>query len=568
MSWSICQNIEEKEAYNLFKDFRKIKFSNYYFLFRNNNRFEEDKLFFEDKEVVIIIDGVLLNKLELYEEYKVYSMKSLIVNLYNDDKEAFINKLRGPFSGAVYDKEQDKLMVFGNQTGDTHVFHYTNEETLFISTDFNIIVEYLKVSKKTYEFYESAVNQMLTFGYLIDDSTFVKKIKRLQPGKILLASNHSMWEEEYHRFKNDAPIDISLEQSIELLDKGFRRALQRCFDKDIEYDYKHLVDISGGLDSRMVAWVANSLNYKNITNISYSQSMTNEQKYASEVSRVLGNEFIHKQLDDISFLYEPEEILKKNFGLASYEGITGGNQLLKSLNFNNYGLEHTGQLGDVVIGSYVSDYDLKPIDVTEKRISNHIKDLGINFEKYENQEIYLFYTRGMQGILSTHCTRRNYTEVVSPFLDVDFITLCFEIPLKYRVNHKLYYAWIEKKYPDALKLKVTTQKKVTKLDRGMIFSKLVYHRIKYELLLKFYKKDIIKYFRAPYNNMNPYRYWYETSDSLRSFLQSYYEQEIDCIDNIEIKRNIQYSFNNKSIKEKLAAITVVSIHKLYFNSNS
>lgn len=567
MSWALYKGINVFNVDMVLDDYKKISVLNYSFYFKTNNRFEDDKLFIENDAYVFLIDGVLLNKIELYGKYQVDNMKHLITILYEQHKEPFINKLRGPFSGAIYDKKLDKLIIFGNQTGDTHVFYFTKEDEFFTSTNFNEIVDYLKSCGISYTFGENATKQMLTFGYLIDKDTFIDEIKRVQPGYALLLEKNTLKESQYYYINNEDTLNVSIEEAVELIDKEFKKAVKRCFEKDIEYGYKyHLVDISGGLDSRMVTWVSNVLGYKNITNISYSQSKTNEQKYASLIASTLRNEFIHKQLDDITFLFKPEEILKMNFGLAYYSGITGGEQLLSALNFNKFGLEHTGQLGDVIIGSYVSVIKHLPVDITKKRLSHHIQELGVDLSKYKNQEQYLFMTRGMQGILSTHCTRRNFTEAVSPFIDVDFMNLCFSIPLKYRANHKLYFKWIEKKYPEVLEIKSTTEKSVSRPDRYLIFSKFAYHRLKYELKVRLYRKGIIDKFNSPYNNMNPYRYWYETNSALRDFLKAYYDSEINSIKDDKIRKFIQESFKSQVVEDKIAAITVLGMHKIHFDN--
>ena len=139
---------------------------------------------------------------------------------------------------------------------------------------------------------------------------------------------------------------MGMNEAIELIDQGFRKAVKRCFDKDTEYGYKyHLVDLSGGLDSRMTTWVAHDMGYRNIVNICYSQSTSLDCQYAKDVAHFLGNQFYVKYLDEASFVREVEEVTKKNFGMGYYAGITGGNQFLKFLNFRVLGLEHTGQLG-------------------------------------------------------------------------------------------------------------------------------------------------------------------------------------------------------------------------------
>ena len=137
--------------------------------------------------------------------------------------------------------------------------------------------------------------------------------------------------------------------------KVFEKAVKKEFEKDKKDGYKHLVDLSGGLDSRMVSWVANDMGYKEQLNISYCKEGYYDEKISKEIAKYLNHEYIFKYLDDKKFLYDIEEITDKNFCAATYFGITGGNRLLKSLNMKIFGLEHTGQLGDALLSTYYQE---------------------------------------------------------------------------------------------------------------------------------------------------------------------------------------------------------------------
>lgn len=570
MSWIVCHAQHEmNDELQIFQDLKMLHVSDFKFYMSQDERFVNDRLFYDNNDYLIILDGVLLNKNELFNEYKVETLEELMTKLYEQYHDDFIKMLRGPFTGVIFEKKLNKLIAFCNQTGDAPIFYFNNECNLIISTNFNDIATYLNYNKIQYHFGEQAAIYMLSFGYLIDEHTFIDEVFRLRPGRLLVFEGNCLVERVYHFFINDQFLDITMDEAIEQIDAEFKKAIKRCFTKDLEYGYTHhLVDMSGGLDSRMVNWVARSMGYKNITNISYSQSGSEEQIYAISASAQLGNKLIYKPLDDLTFLFDIEEILIKNFGLASYEGITGGNHLLKSLNMGLFGLEHTGQLGDVVVGSYVATAQHTVVDIRPELELHKVDNRFLNERFgniYSNQEIFKFCTRGMQGILSSHCTRRNYTEVVSPFIDVDFLSLCFSIPLAYRVNHRLYFAWIQKKYPDALKVPSTRAKLATQFDRSMNLLKLVYHRLMYELKIRLKEVGVIKTFRAPYNSMNPFRYWYTTRPELQCFLNQYYDETMELIgENIKIKQNIQVAFQDTNFHKKLAAITVLGMYKLHF----
>ena len=59
-------------------------------------------------------------------------------------------------------------------------------------------------------------------------------------------------------------------------------------------------------------------------------------------------------MDNHLFLYDYNTLIKMNHGLQLVTGITGGYRLLSMLDMTKYGVEHTGMLGDVVIGSYLN----------------------------------------------------------------------------------------------------------------------------------------------------------------------------------------------------------------------
>lgn len=567
MSWIfVKQRTLECEAKFTFNGYKHIDYYTVDCFSKTDGRFERDKLFFNDDSYLIILDGVILNSKELFEKYHIDNMEKAVTLMYKKNGQEFFNEFRGPFCGLLYDKEKDIFVTFCNQTGDVPLFSFENQDYIVVSSDFNCMVKFLKENNIQYFLNNQAVTYMLTFGYLIDNNTFVSEINRLRPGRYLLYRNAILEEKIYFAFKNKKFLDISEEEAIELVDEGFKKAVRRCFEKDLEYGYEHhLVDLSGGLDSRMVTWVAKRLGYNNITNINYSKADSEDEKCAKAVVDSLKNEFIHKQLDDLTFFYDIDDIVQKNYGLAYYAGSTGCNQFLSDINFNKFGLEHTGQIGDVVIGTFCTSAEHTPPNDMLYRYSDLLKCEVPIIQDFENQELFSLYVRGFQGALTSHCIRRNYTEVVSPFIDVDFLSLCLSIPLQYRVNHNLYWKWIETKYAEA-GIIVSTRKKDNK-DYKQKFKNIVKKIIgknKTTVILVLKKLKMSKIIDNP-NSMNPFDYWYDTNLDLRKFIDTYYYDNIRLFDEkLHIKKDIEKLFNSPKTVDKLLALTVVSMYKNYF----
>lgn len=348
---------------------------------------------------------------------------------------------------------------------------------------------------------------------MYDNSTPAKEIKRLLPGQYILVSDgkinvHQYYEIPWNKFDLS---NWSEKQIIEEINKRFVSAVKLEYDKDCEYGYTHLADMSGGLDCRMAAWVAKQNGYDNIVNIHYSQSGSNEINITTQIVKALKNELCYYPLDMHKFLYDAEQIISMNYGLQLYTGITGGERVLRNLNLSEYGLEHTGMIGDIVLGSHFNGaidrnkvdfeglYSLKNKDMLNKE---HLKPYEGNPEKQ------FIMIRGLMGALSSAFIRRHYIEITSPFMDVDFMEFCFSIPSENRANHELYKKWIIAYYPEAAKIRWSTDD--TLLTDGKLMQYL--RRAYYHLPRKFARIAGLKW--GQNSGMNPFEYWFQSDKNL------------------------------------------------------
>ncbi|MEG0048481.1 MAG: asparagine synthase-related protein [Clostridia bacterium] len=536
---------------------------------KSDNRFSGDQVFYSDKTRLVVQDGVLLNCNELCEKYSTKSILHLINTIRAQNKYAYFNEFIGPFSGMYYDKDDTELLAYVNQTGDAPLFWYSANNLFAVSNDFNLIVTLLKVNGILLKLNETAANYIMTFGYMIDESTMICDVFRLLPGRRLIYNNGKARTEVYHRFNFDDK-DMSMDEAIELVDKQFRKAVARCFDKDLEYGYTHhLSDMSGGFDSRMTNWVAHDMGYTDTMNICYSQFGSDEMRYAAGVSKHLGNQFLFKQLDDSSFIYDIDDIIMTNYGLAVFCGVTGGLQLISSLSSDKFGLEHSGQLGDVSGGTFYRKYTGKRSipDANSIKYSSRISAPSIQkvIADYPENEMFCMYTRGYLGALSTHISRRHFYYTVSPFLDIDLINVIFSVPLKYRESHRFYWAWIDKKYPDAGKLPSTRKRPKSKSVEfiGRVMGRL--HRDARKLL---FKMKLVKSRTSP-DGMNPFDYWYETDDKLRMFIRNYYETNKSLLCNYpDTEKNVNIMMASSKCMDKMLALTILGVMKNYFSKET
>ena len=524
-----------------------------------NCRFEHDHLLVDTPSHAIVIDGLILNLKELLTSYAVSDFEALVQAMRTENPSSFFHGFRGPFTGLYYDKQARQAVVFTNQTGDSAVFYHLSENQCWFSSNYTLLLETLKSKDIPLTFNEKAAHWMLTFGYLIDNDMFVNEIKRLNAGKALYLKEGVWHEERYHRFTSDN-LQITEDEAIEKIDLLFRQAVKRCFDKDLEYGYtQHLVDISAGMDSRMVNYVAEALGYQGITNISYSQSGSEEERWSKAAAARLHHPMVFEALDGHEFIFDIDALIRGNFGTYLYTGITGGARLLSTVDFSVFGAEQTGQLGDIAIGTFVKTDSLE-VDPEAVRLS-HLLPLRYdpNPEHFENQDLYSLYTRGFQAAMSSWFIRKQYTFALSPFTDVDFMGFCYALPVSMRKGHNLYWKWVRRYYPGALEVPTSRKRvPVTAMEKGLDFTQRAFHKgLKISRKLLF-KAGLVPSRVRPDSSMNPYEYWYDTDPQVKAFFDTYYKEHLPLLESHPvIRKEVDALFHSANVLEKLMALTVL-----------
>lgn len=528
------------------------------------DKFMHDKCMIENEQYIVIQDGYLLNKENLFKQYASSSVDNLIKVMYEKEGDTFFRLFRGSFSGAIYDKALDKWLIYTNHIGDHAVFYSVINNIYYIGSQVNYILDACRANHVELHLHEAAAYQMLTFGFMEDDSTYASEIKRLRGGKYICIKNGNVEVKEYHSFSVEECLltEKSEEEWIERIDDAFQRAVQMEYDKDREYGYLHLADLSGGLDSRMNVWVAHTLGIEHLLCLTYCKADYLDEEIAKEISQYWEDELVVKPLDDCSFLYDIDEIIKMNSGLSMYFGITGGNRMLKNLSVWRYGLEHTGQCGDAIIGSFFKEKDDRIKHIPSGMYSERFKgklDTGYR-DSFDNYEMYLFYTRAFQGANCTHLIRSNYTEVASPFLDVDFLELCLSIPLELRMNHNIYKKWIIKKYPEAAAFRwEKINGLITDTNSKRFMKKLV--RRGPQKIKELFQKN------RPAYSMNPLDYWINQKLHIQEFFQNYFDSKMELIGQMcssGLQQDLNDMFDVGNAMEKMMVLTAIGAISYYF----
>lgn len=582
-----------------------IQGKNFFIEHRTNRKFSNDKFLFENDGYIFLLDGVVFNNHKLMEKYKCSKWKECVEKMHSKDALTFYNEFRGSFLGLVYDKNNDSWLFYTDHVGDKQIFysHLENGGWL-IGTEMSYMVDTLQLNNLSMTPNRDAAYMAITLGYVIENNTLLNEITKLVAGHFLLLNNDNIKEIQYHRFDN-SPVERKKEEMIEEIDKRFRNAVKLQFEKDKEYGYKHMACLSGGLDSRMTVWVAHELGYTHQLNMTFCQSNYTDFKVAQQIATDLRHDFMYKALDGGNCIYDIERVSKLSYGMACFFGLSHTYSMFNKINYQDYGIIHSGMIGDVVVGSYMYAPQYRPAIISDgaysTQVIDRLKDYSFKYA-YDNAEIYMMYNRGFgfcgQGALAYGHAE---TETFSPFYDVDFLEYCFSIPLAWRCGHKIYHEWILTKHPQAAnyiweRIGMTIKDYRSQLLKMQQKQSVVRHHMRVlgmqvpapndpyfrEYLKGFIlrrlglrkkaKNQVIAneeenhtYMLETKDNMNPVDYWYYGNTELKAFMDDYWRTNKNVVNDKQLLADMTYLYEDcKATYDKLQPLTVVAAYKLIF----
>jgi len=536
--------------------------------YQTSSKFHKDKVNFENEDFHIVIDGIVLNKSQLLKESDTSDWAGYLTESYKRNGDHFFKSLKGSYYGVLYDRKEDKWIVFTDHISSKALYHAQYGDHLVFSNTYVALVDYLKEKQSTVSLNVEAAYLLLTYGYVFEDITIAKEISRIKVGYCAII-NKELRFEKFYTLKNK-PVAISETEAIEKIDILFRKAVTSAFEKDIEYGYKHTATLSGGLDSRMTVWVAHELGYTDQLNLTFSQSDYLDETIAKHIARDLKHEWFFKALDNGNFLKNIEKTTEVSGGNVLYYGLAHGMSLYNYVNFKDLGVIHTGQLGDVMISTFYSSLDPdKKYSLGDgaysQRFISKIEGFKIK-EEYPNEELFKMYIRGFYGANQGLNGIMGFSETYSPFYDIDFMEFALSIPLALRYDHNLYKKWIQVKYPQAARYIwerenvpvdyryfIPVQGKKVPLNQlpGKIASRL-------GLLTR---GDSTK------NHMNPLQYWYETNTGLRAFMDAYYQQHIGLLHSYPgLKEDCKSLYGQGNGTEKVQVLSLLAVMDRFFKS--
>lgn len=244
----------------------------------------DQPLFFED--LVIVYNGETYNYKEIQKEleakgytFTTTSDTEVILKGFHCWGPDILNKIIGMFAFALYNQRTGELFLCRDRIGVKPLYYLHEGESIFFASE----LKAFRKLKKSFSIDQQALEEYLTFGYTVSDSSFFSGVKKVSPGHYIRfsqgkISQHKYWDaSDYLQNTFADPEEKLVDQLEELLISSFKYRMVSDVPVGIFF--------SGGVDSSMlVAILSKHYGQLNTFTIGFDDSKFDETPYARKMA--------------------------------------------------------------------------------------------------------------------------------------------------------------------------------------------------------------------------------------------------------------------------------------------
>jgi len=261
-------------------------------------------IFNEDRSIIVIFNGEIYNFKELRKKliqqgHKFYTRSDteVIVHLYEEKGEEFIQNLNGMFALALWDEKNKKLILARDRLGQKPLYYALAGQALIFGSEMKALLQHPNI-KKELDFQSLA--KYLIYEYVPVPHSILKNIYKLGPGEYLVYQNNSLkikkyWDIKFNsNFKSQSKTQ-NLNYYLKELDRRIDKAVKIRLISDVPLG----IFLSGGIDSATIAYYAqrNSSQRIKTFSIGFTDKSFDESRYAKTVAKFLKTEHYEQILE-------------------------------------------------------------------------------------------------------------------------------------------------------------------------------------------------------------------------------------------------------------------------------
>ena len=276
------------------------------------------------EHLVIIYNGEVYNFKDIRQDLisEGYSFDSnsdteVILKSYHFWGIDCVERFRGMFAFAIYDSEQQEIIIFRDRAGVKPLYYSQTDNALIFSSELRPLLNYPDFNK---EIDFEAVSSYLQFGYIHAPKTIFKTVQKLLPGYYLKYNIESkiLVKECYWNINDFYENQVAREDIVEELEATIIEAFNLRMIADVPVG----VFLSGGIDSSLVAAIVQKYSKIpiNTFTIGFEDKKYDESNYAKEIAKYLGTnhtELICNKEDALAIITKLPKIFDEPFADSS-----------------------------------------------------------------------------------------------------------------------------------------------------------------------------------------------------------------------------------------------------------
>ncbi len=265
-----------------------------------------DQPFFnESRNLIMVGNGEIYNYIELRDElrsrghiFRSNSDMEVIVHLFEEYGEKFIDHIVGMFAIALFDAKEKTMYLVRDRYGEKPIFFAQTENEIYFSSELKSLLTLYPEKKIN----KNAFKEAFLYNYIIEPITPFENIHKVPAGNFLKINieNLKIEKKQYFNFLDlNSSANPNLED--EIIEK-LEKSCELCLRSDVPIG----VSLSGGIDSSAILSLAAN---KNIDLTAFiigyeGESSNDESFFAEQLCDKLNVNFIKKEIKTTDFVTE------------------------------------------------------------------------------------------------------------------------------------------------------------------------------------------------------------------------------------------------------------------------
>ncbi len=255
----------------------------------------------------IVFNGEIYNYIELRNdlikkghEFRTTSDTEVILHLYVEYGDNFVNLLNGMFAFIIYDKTKERLFIARDHFGIKPLYWYRDDNKILFGSEIKALLAHPDIVA---EADPENLQEYLTFQFILGEGTMFKNICKVQPGHYITI-DLSSWKIDIVKYWIPN-FNIDHYHTEEYFIAQLQRILDETISQQLRSDVAVGTYLSGGVDSSLVTIMAAKFlgkPFKSFSGAFHEGPEFNELQYARIAAKAA-----HSELLEI-FPTEPEFI--------------------------------------------------------------------------------------------------------------------------------------------------------------------------------------------------------------------------------------------------------------------